>query len=65
MGGAQTVLLSDYIMPLVAIRGVAVATSIGVNVTGWLRAGCCERVLGLASGVCGNWVGEVHWGYGT
>ena len=31
MGGAQTVPLSDYVMPLVAIMGVAVATSVSVN----------------------------------
>ena len=65
MGGAQTVPLSDYVMPLVAIRGVAVATGIGVNVTGQSRAGCHERVSGLAGRVCGNWVGEVCWCYGT
>ena len=63
MGSAQTVLLLDYVMPLVAIKGVAVATSIGVSVTGWLRVGCHERVSGLAGGVHGNWVGEVHWCY--
>ena len=44
MGGAQTVLLSDYVMPLVAIMGVAVATSVGVKVTGRSRAGCRESV---------------------
>ena len=44
MGGAQTVPLSDYVMPLVAIMGVAVATGVGVKVTGWSRAGCCESV---------------------
>ena len=60
MGGAQTVPLSDYVMPLVAIMGVAVATGIGVKVTGRSRAGCHESVLGLAGGVRGNWVGEVH-----
>ena len=60
MGGAQTVLLSDYVMPLVAIMGVAVATGVGVKVTGRLRAGCHESVLGLAGGVRGNWVGEVR-----
>ena len=65
MSGAQTVLLLDYVMPLVAIMGVVVATSIGVNVTGWSRVGCHESVLGLASGVCGNWVGEVCRCYGT
>ena len=59
MGGAQTVLLSDYVMPLVAIMGVAVATGVGVKVTGQSRAGCRESVSGLASGVRGNWVGEV------
>ena len=46
MGGAQTVPLSDYMMPLVAIMGVAVATGIGVKVTGWSRVGCRESVLG-------------------
>ena len=65
MGGAQTVPLSDYMMLLVAIMGVAVATGIGVKVTGQSRAGCRESVLGLAGGVCGNWVGEVHWCYST
>ena len=64
MGSAQTVPLLDYVMLLVAIMGVAVATSIGVKVTGRSRAGCCESVSGLASGVCGNWVGEVRWCYG-
>ena len=59
MSGAQTVPLSDYVMPLVAIMGVAVATGVGVNVTGWLRVGCHESVLGLAGGVRGNWVREV------
>ena len=59
MGGAQTVPLSDYVMLLVAIMGVAVATGVGVKVTGRSRAGCCESVWGLAGGVCGNWVGEV------
>ena len=44
MGGAQTVPLSDYVMPLVAIMGVAVATGIGVKVTGQSRAGCRESV---------------------
>ena len=44
MGGAQTVPLSDYVMPLVAIMGVAVATGVGVKVTGRLRAGCRESV---------------------
>ena len=58
MSGAQTVLL-------VAIMGVAVATGVRVNVTGRSRAGCCESVSGLAGGVCGNWVGEVHQCYGT
>ena len=57
MGGAQTVLL-------VAIMGVAVATGVGVKVTGWSRAGCRESVSGLAGRVCGNWVGEVHQCYG-
>ena len=60
MGGAQTVLLSDYMMPLVAIMGVVVATGIGVNVTGRSRVGCHESVLGLASGVHGNGVREVR-----
>ena len=60
MGGAQTVLLSDYVMPLVAIMGVVVATSIRVKVTGRLRAGCRESVSGLAGGVHGNWVREVR-----
>ena len=55
MGGAQTVLLSDYIMPLVAIKGL----------TGQSRAGCCESVSGLAGGVRGNWVGEARRCYGT
>ena len=36
------------------------ATSVGVNVTGRLRVGCHEKVLGLAGGVHGNWVREVH-----
>ena len=57
MGGAQTVPLSDYVMPLVAIMGVAVATGVGVKVTGQSRAGCHESVSGTASGVRGNWVG--------
>ena len=65
MGGAQTVPLSDYMMPLVAIMGVVVATGIGVKVTGQSRAGCHESVSGLAGGVRGNWVGEVRWCYGT
>ena len=65
MGGAQTVPLSDYVMPLVAIRGVAVATSIRVNVTGQSRVGCHERVSGLAGRVHGNWVREAHWCYST
>ena len=60
MGGAQTVPLLDYVMPLVAIMGVAVATGVGVKVTGWSGAGCRESVSGLAGGVCGNWVGEVR-----
>ena len=60
MGGAQTVLLSDYVMPLVAIMGVAVATGVRVKVTGRSRAGCLESVLGLAGGVRGNWVREVR-----
>ena len=59
MGGAQTVPLSDYVIPLVAIMGVVVATGVGVNVTGQLRAGCHESVSGLAGGVRGNWVREV------
>ena len=45
--------------------GVVVATGTGVNVTGWLRVGCHERVLGLAGGVHGNWVGEVCQCYST
>ena len=49
MGGAQTVPLSDYIMLLVAIMGVAVATGIGVNVTGRSRAGCHESMSGIGS----------------
>ena len=65
MGGAQTVPLSDYMMPLVAIMGVVVATSIGVKVTGQLRVGCRESVSGLAGRVRGNWVGEVHQCCGT
>ena len=65
MGGAQTVPLSDYMMPLVAIMGVAVATGVGVKVTGRSRVGCCESVSGLAGRVCGNWVGEVCRCYGT
>ena len=65
MGGAQTVPLLDYVMPLVAIMGVAVATGVGVKVTGRLRAGCCESVSGLASRVRGNWVREVCQCYGT
>ena len=65
MGGAQTVPLSDYVMLLVAIMGVAVATGIGVKVTGRSRVGCHESVSGLAGGVHGNWVGEVCWCYGT
>ena len=65
MGGAQTVPLSDYVMPLVAIMGVVVATGVGVKVTGRSRAGCRESVLGLASGVRGNWVGEVRRCCGT
>ena len=44
MGGAQTVPLSDYVMPLVAIMGVAVATGVGVKVTGRSRVGCRESV---------------------
>ena len=64
MGGAQTVPLSDYVMPLVAIMGVAVATGIGVKVTDRSRVGCRESVSGLASGVHGNWVGEVCRCYG-
>ena len=60
MGGAQTVPLSDYMMPLVAIMGVAVATGVGVKVTGRSRAGCHESVSGLAGRVRGNWVGEVR-----
>ena len=60
MGGAQTVLLSDYVMPLVAIMGVVVATGVGVKVTGRSRVGCRESVSGLAGGVRGNWVGEVR-----
>ena len=51
-------------MLLVAIMGVAVATGVGVKVTGQSRVGCCESVLGLAGGVRGNWVGEVHQCYG-
>ena len=43
----------------------AVATSIGVSMTDWSWVGCCERVSGLASGVHGNWVRDVHWCYGT
>ena len=65
MGGAQTVQLSDYVMLLVAIMGVVVATGVGVKVTGRLRAGCRESVSGLAGSVCGNWVGEVRWCYST
>ena len=65
MGGAQIVLLSDYVMPLVARMGVVVATGIGVNVAGWSRVGCHESVSGLGGGVRGNWVGEVCWCYGT
>ena len=64
MGSAQTVPLSDYVMLLVAIMGVAVATSIGVKVTGQSRVGCHESVLGLAGRVRGNWVGEVRQCYG-
>ena len=64
MGSAQTVPLSDYVMLLVAIMGVAVATGVGVKVTGWLRAGCRESVSGLAGGVRGNWVREVRQCYG-
>ena len=63
MSGAQTVPLLHYVMPLVAIMGVVVATSVRVNVTGQSRAGCCESVLGLAGRVHGNWVGEVHQCY--
>ena len=63
MGGAQTVPLLDYVMPLVAIMGVVVATGIGVKVTGQSRVGCCESVLGLAGRVHGNWVGEVRQCY--
>ena len=59
MGGAQTVPLLDYMMLLVAIMGVAVATSVRVKVTGRSRAGCRESVSGLAGGVRGNWVREV------
>ena len=65
MSGAQTVLLSDYVMLLVAIMGVAVATGVGVKVTGRSRAGCRESVSGLDGGVRGNWVGEVRRCCGT
>ena len=53
MGSAQTVPLSDYVMALVAIMGVAVATSVGVKVTGQSRVGCHESVSGQSGGHAG------------